>query len=40
VPYHDASGFNVDTLVLVYRVTLPTYIPPKQFDHGEADDQD
>jgi hypothetical protein len=40
VPYHDASGFNVDTLVLVYRVTLPTYIPPKQFDHGKGDDQD
>jgi hypothetical protein len=31
-PYQDASGFNVDTLVLVYRVTLPTYVPPRQFD--------
>lgn len=28
-PYRDASGANVDTLVLVYRVTLPTYVPPK-----------
>ena len=28
-PYQDASGFNVDTLVLVYRVTLPTYVPPR-----------
>jgi hypothetical protein len=27
-PYSDASGFNADTLVLVYRVTLPTYVPP------------
>src|SRR5690349_10717379 len=27
-PYKDASGANVDTLVLVYRVTLPTYVPP------------
>jgi hypothetical protein len=26
--YADASGANVDTLVLVYRVTLPTYIQP------------
>jgi hypothetical protein len=26
--YADASGYNVDTLVLVYRVTLPTYTPP------------
>ena len=25
--YQDASGANVDTLVLVYRVTLPTYVP-------------
>jgi hypothetical protein len=24
--YADASGFNADTLVLVYRVTLPTYV--------------
>jgi hypothetical protein len=31
-PYQDASGFNVDTLVLVYRVTLPTYVAPRQFD--------
>ena len=28
-PYQDATGANVDTLVLVYRVTLPTYIPPR-----------
>jgi hypothetical protein len=28
-PYQDASGANVDTLVLVYRVTLPTYVPPR-----------
>ncbi len=28
LPYSDASGFNADTLVLVYRVTLPTYVPP------------
>ncbi len=27
--YADASGANVDTLVLVYRVTLPTYVPPQ-----------
>jgi hypothetical protein len=27
-PYKDASGFNADTLVLVFRVTLPTYVPP------------
>jgi hypothetical protein len=26
-PYLDASGINNDTLVLVYRVTLPTYQP-------------
>jgi len=38
--YADASGFNVDTLVLVYRVTLPTYIPPRQFDHDEDHDHD
>ena len=25
--YSDASGLNIDTLVLVYRVTLPTYVP-------------
>jgi hypothetical protein len=29
VPYADASGANVDTLVLVYRVTLPTYVSPR-----------
>jgi hypothetical protein len=28
-PYQDASGNNVDTLVLVYRVTLPTYVRPR-----------
>jgi hypothetical protein len=27
--YQDATGANVDTLVLVYRVTLPTYVAPK-----------
>jgi len=31
-PYQDASGNNVDTLVLVYRVSLPTYVRPRQFD--------
>jgi len=34
--YQDASGANVDTLVLVYRVTLPTYVPPRigeRFEH-------
>jgi hypothetical protein len=30
--YQDASGNNVDTLVLVYRVTLPTYVRPRLFD--------
>jgi hypothetical protein len=34
-PYADASGFNVDTLVLVYRVTLPTYVPPKSSDSND-----
>jgi hypothetical protein len=28
-PYKDASGYNVDSLVLVYRVTLPTYVAPR-----------
>ena len=36
-PYQDASGFNVDTLVLVYRVTLPTYIPPRLGQLQSAD---
>ena len=36
--YKDASGANVDTLVLVYRVTLPTYIAP--FDHDGHRDRD
>jgi hypothetical protein len=27
--YSDPSGFNVDTLTLVYRVTLPTYQAPR-----------
>lgn len=27
--YADASGANVDTLVLVYRVTLPSYVAPR-----------
>ena len=31
-PYVDSSGFNVDTLVLVYRVTLPTYVPPRDLE--------
>jgi hypothetical protein len=26
--YADSSGANADTLVLVYRATLPTYVPP------------
>jgi len=30
-PYADASGYDVDTLVLVYRVTLPTYVPPHRY---------
>jgi hypothetical protein len=33
LPYADASGFDVDTLVLVYRVTLPTY-RLRGFEHG------
>jgi hypothetical protein len=33
--YADATGANVDTLVLVYRVTLPTYVRPQTnpFEH-------
>jgi hypothetical protein len=31
-PYTDKA--NVDTLILVYRVTLPTYVPP----HGSSKD--
>ncbi|HKF60511.1 MAG TPA: esterase-like activity of phytase family protein [Dongiaceae bacterium] len=27
-PYADSTGKDVDTLVLVYRVTLPSYVPP------------
>ena len=27
-PYSDTSGINNDTLMLVYRVTLPTYVAP------------
>jgi hypothetical protein len=43
--YKDASGANVDTLVLVYRVTLPTYIQPdvdqsKSTDRGDHDNHD
>jgi hypothetical protein len=43
--YQDASGANVDTLVLVYRVTLPTYVRPDidRFDladHDRDDDHD
>ncbi|WP_156898061.1 esterase-like activity of phytase family protein [Methylocapsa acidiphila] len=30
--YQDASGANVDTLILAYRVTLPTYDPPRPSD--------
>jgi hypothetical protein len=39
--YKDASGANVDTLVLVYRVTLPTYVAPdlgERAEHGDSDD--
>jgi hypothetical protein len=42
-PYADASGGNVDTLVLVYRVTLPTYVKPRHADFDFAfgrDDHD
>ncbi|HEY2210418.1 MAG TPA: esterase-like activity of phytase family protein [Bradyrhizobium sp.] len=37
--YKDNSGYNVDTLVLVYRVTLPSYIQPdvEQDEHGRDD---
>jgi hypothetical protein len=37
--YQDASGANVDTLVLVYRVTLPTYVQPDsdRFDLADHD---
>jgi hypothetical protein len=48
--YKDASGANVDTLVLVFRVTLPTYVRPNaerselaehgRDDHGDRDDHD
>jgi hypothetical protein len=39
-PYSDASGYNVDTLVLVYRVTLPTYIAPQKSNaEGDRDDR-
>jgi hypothetical protein len=39
-PYKDASGYNVDSLVLVYRVTLPTYVAPGdvKFADGHHDD--
>jgi len=37
-PYQDASGGNVDTLVLVYRVTLPTYAPPRSPDEFAGGD--
>jgi hypothetical protein len=42
-PYTDASGANVDSLLLVYRVTLPTYVEPRSpgfdfaFDHHRPD---
>jgi hypothetical protein len=37
--YQDASGANVDTLVLVYRGTLPTYVRPDtdRFDLADHD---
>lgn len=40
--YTDASGFNADTLVLVYRVTLPTYVAPDAncFDLADRDHDD
>lgn len=46
--FKDPSGANVDTLVLVYRVTLPTYIRPhlerfestERRDHDDRDDRD
>jgi hypothetical protein len=46
--YADATGANVDTLVLVYRVTLPTYVKPNDDDrfefarrgHDDRDDHD
>src|SRR5262249_18271808 len=38
---HYVDVANVDTLVLVYRVTLPTYVAPKQDDdQGENQDRD
>jgi hypothetical protein len=41
-PYADASGANADTLVLVYRVTLPTYVRPHVggFEFADHDDRD
>jgi hypothetical protein len=38
----DASGANVDTLVLVYRVALPTYVAPDidRFDLADSDHDD
>lgn len=35
-PYADASGANVDTMVLVYLVTLPTYIDPLALESLEV----
>ena len=38
-PYSDIA--DVDTLVLVYRVTLPTYVPPiRKQDNDEQDDEE
>jgi hypothetical protein len=37
-PYQDASGNNVDTLVLVYRVTLPTYVRPQLSEFPDRED--
>ena len=29
-PYADSSGKDIDTVVLVYRVTLPGYVAPRK----------
>jgi hypothetical protein len=39
-PYKDASGYNVDSLVLVYRVTLPTYIAPGDVKSADGNRDD
>jgi len=38
-PYADSSGFDVDSMFLVYRVTLPTY-KRDQFDGHDDHDHD